>query len=332
LATTLGVAVAPRHVALVLIGQREAETVTLDEVLLDADVSTMTPPADVPLHVLAEVERIIAVLDAHKRPLSRVTVAATRPAAARTAVRIVEVLNEAGVSNTTAVALGSSSQSLANRRAGNNALPTGLAEGHPADAAVTSAHEIALEALALASDASGRALSGRKRHAMALAATALATIGVGLIGFSLLPDQSRSEVTPVEATDPVPTQVTHRADPPLTTSAVNPDTSPTAVVDTTAGVPAPAEQAEVAAPSTTAPTAAPTENSPPSSVEPTPTPIDGAPLEVPQGPEQPPVTTSQPSAEPPTPLPPEPPAPADQHLAGPVSPVPADPQASQPPP
>jgi hypothetical protein len=269
LATTLGVAVATQHVALVLIGRRRTETVTLDQVLLDADASTMAPPADVRLLVLAEVKRIIAVLDAHKRPLSHVAVTATEPAAARTAARIVEALTRAGVRNARAFALEPSGHSLVNSRAGNNALPSGLEEGRADDAAVTAAHEIALEALALASDASGRALSSRKRHAIALAATALATIGVGLIGFRSLPDQPRPEVTPVEATDPVPAQVTHRADPPPTTSAVNTETSPTAVVDTTVRVPAPAEQAEVAAPSTTAPTAAPTENSPPSSVEPT---------------------------------------------------------------
>ncbi|WP_319450966.1 MULTISPECIES: hypothetical protein [unclassified Mycobacterium] len=341
MATTLGVAVATRHVALVLIGQREAETVTLDEVLLDSDFSTTTPPADVRLQVLAEVKRISAVLDAHKRPLSQVAVAATEPAAARTAARVVEALTNAGVRNARAFAPRSSGRSLANRRAGNIALPSGLANGQSGNAAVTAAHEIAREALARDSDDSGRALSWRTRHAMALAATALATICVGLIGFRALSAQSKPEVTPVEATDPVPTEVTHRDDPPPPTSAVNTDPIPPAIVDTPTLVPTPAEQAEVAAPSTLAPTVAPTQNSPPTSVEPTPTPLEVVPPESPQAPEPAPVTTSQAPAEPPVPPPPSPPstepppptpAPAVPPSPEPAPPVPAAPQANPPPP
>jgi hypothetical protein len=332
LATTLGVAVGRRHVALVLVEQRRTGTVTLDRLLLDAADSAMTPSADVPLHVLAEVQRTITVLDAHKRPLSQVAVTATEPASASTAARVVEALTEAGVRNTCSIALQPNDQPLANTRPGNIGLPTDRTEDATADAVVTAAHEIALEAQARSPDADGHALSGRKRRVMALAATALATIGVGLFGFRSLHDQSGTEVTPVEATDPVPTQVTRHADPPPTTVETT-KPSPPVVADTTAQVAAPPEPADVAVPAQPAPTAAPIQNSPPSTVEPTPSPSET----VPQAPEPAPVTTSQAAAEPPAPPPPaspaaEPPAAADQHLSGPAPPGPADPQATPTPP
>lgn len=310
MATTLGIAVAAHHVALVLVERRQTGTATLDQVLLDADVSTTTRSADAYHRVLAEVKHIMAVLDAHSRPLSRVAVAAVEPAAAVTAVRLVETLTEADLINARLVAFDPSPSSLARKRSGNSDLPAGPIETLTTNAAMTAAHDIAVEEQALVPDASGRPPGGgRTRRNLAIAATALATVGVGLIGFRLLSGQAAPEIAPVESTDPAPAQVTQRATTPPTTT----------VADTITRVPATVSQAEVPAPSTPTPTSAPTQDSVPTQ--------DSAPSSV----ETP---TPQPPAEPPAPPPQavEPPAPADQPLPGPDPPAPADPQVIPAPP
>jgi hypothetical protein len=306
LATTLGIAVSAHHVALVLVERRQTGTATLDQVLLDADVSTTTRSADASHRVLAEVEHIMAVLDAHSRPLSRVAVAAVEPAAAVTAVRLVQTLIEADLINARLVDFDPSPNLLARNHSGNPNLPARPIETLTTNAAMTAAHDIAVEEQALVPDASGRPPGGgRTRRNLAIAATALATVGIGLIGFRLSSGQAGPEIAPAESTDPAPAQVTQRATTPPSTT----------VADTITRVPATVSQAEVPAPSTPMPTSVPmpTQDSVPSSVE---TPIP------------------QPPAEPPAPPPQavEPPAPADQPLPEPVPPAPADPQVIQAPP
>ena len=208
MATTLGVAVATHHVALTLVAQRRTGPITLDQVLLETDADPMTSPADGLQQVLAEVQRIIAILGTHKRPLSRIAVAAVEAMAASAAISVVEALTEAGLDSATLVPP-PSTQSLAKRHPSNPNLFAERTEIPSRTAALTAAHEIALEALALIPDVSGRALGGgRTRRAMAVGATALVTVGVGLFGFRLLSDQSSPDVSPVQATDPVPTQDT----------------------------------------------------------------------------------------------------------------------------
>jgi hypothetical protein len=314
-ATTLGVAVAADHVALTLVAQRRTEPVTLDEVLLETDAEPTTSPADALQQVLAEVQRIIAILGTHKRPLSRIAVAAVEAMAASTAISVVEALTEGGLDSATLVPP-PSTQSLAKRHPSNPNLFAATTEIPSKTATLTAAHEIALDALALIPDVSGRALGGgRTRRALALGATTLLTIGVGLIGFRLLSDQSSPEVSPLQPTDPVTTQVTQSSNTPSApASAVSADPTP-AVADTITSAPPPAEV-------TARPTAAPAQDPLPSSVEPLPPSQDVAP---PQGPE--PATPATPSPSPAEAV--EPPAPTDQRLPGPVPPAPADPQTGQ---
>jgi hypothetical protein len=324
-ATTLGVAVASRHVALALVVQRRTGPVALDQVILEPIAGPSTSPADTPQQVLAEVQRISAVLGTHKRPLSKIAVAAVEAVAASTAINIVEALNQAGLESATLVPP-PSSRSLAEKQSGNLVLDRGSTESGTTEAALTAAHEIALEALELIPDVSGRALgNGQTRRALAVAATALATVGVGLIGFRLLSDQTAPAGSPVQATNPVPTQATPpELTPPAPTSVVSADTTPPVVIDTS--TPAPTT-AEVSARATASPSSTQTQDPTPTSVETPPPPQDGAPPQgqsAPQG-QEPPPSPAPPSPSPsPSPSTTEPLAPPSQAVE---PPAPAAPQA-----
>jgi hypothetical protein len=326
-ATTLGVAVASRHIALALVVQRRTGPVALDQVLLEPNAGPTTSPAETPQQVLAEVQRISAVLGTHKRPLSKIAVAAVEAVAASTAIDVVEALNQAGLESATLVPP-PSSESLAKGQSGNSVLERGGADSGSTEAALTAAHEIALEALELIPDVSGRASGNRQsRRVLAVAATAVATVGVGLIGFRLLSDQTAPADSPVQATNPVPTQATapELTPPPAPTSVVSANTNPPVVIDTS--TPAPTT-AEVSARATASPTPTQSQDPAPTSVE---TPPPGEPG--PQG-QEPPPSPAPPSPAPSTTEPPAPPsqavepqAPTDQRPPETVPPTPAAPQA-----
>ena len=314
----------PHHVALTLVAQRRTGPVTLDQVLLETDAEPTTSPADALQQVLAEVQRIIAILGTHKRPLSRIAVTAVEAMAASTAIRVVEALTEAGLDSATLVPP-PSTQSLAKRHPSNPNLFAATTEIPQRDRSADCGARNRTRS-AGAHPRRQRTRAGRRPHP-----PRDGNRGDGLGHRRRRANRVQVAVRPVEsrglprAGDRSGTNSGHAVSRHTTSTGVDRERRPHP-----SGCRHDHQCANHGRGDST-PHRGAGQDPLPSSVEPPPPSQDGAP---PQGSEPASPAPPSPSPSPAEPAPTtsqavEPPAPTDQRLPGPVPPAPADPQTGQ---